>query len=222
MKRIIYGLIATAMILIFLASNVYAYENNLYKMDIPSDYYEIGNEFGRVFMKNDNAITVITIEKDSKRDIYDLSDSEVKEFIDAYEQEDYGISIINQEKGKIGNKKAIHLIGKLNDGYCDMYIMNSNRHFLMVTFISDSLDGLNKEEYQKIKDSFVMKETMIDYKVIVGVAAIIIVGAYYFIKQKSNTKLKDEEYKKEIEVQTMKEVQQNIQENQEQKQDEQN
>ena len=54
-----------------------------------------------------------------------------------------------------------------------MYAITSNKHLLIVGFVSTNKDNLKSEEMNKIKESFKMKEKFINWEL---VGTIVIVG----------------------------------------------
>ena len=186
MKNIIYSIITMSIILLMFTTDVYAYENSTYKIDIPNNYLQVGNEDIKIFMKDkSNMICVYSMEVKNNRDIASLSNTELKEVISTFEKtSDSNMQIIDNEKGKLGNTKALHLSVQQNGLYGDLYLMSSNKHYIVVLFMSENKEDLNSTEFIKIKDSFKMKEKFIDVKTVAGVAGLVIVGVIGFIKKR--------------------------------------
>ena len=186
MKKKLFCFITVFTLLLIMATNVYAYENSIYKIEVPSNYFEMGTDSLKIFMKDSsNTIMVYSIDSKNDRDIASFSDSELEEFIKQVQQESTSkLQIIDKEKGKLGNAKAIHLSVQENSIYGDMYIMTSNKHMVMVAFFCENRENLRSDEFVKIKDSFKFKEGFFDMGKILTYAGVVIIIAAGIIRRK--------------------------------------
>ena len=134
--------------------NVYGYKNEVYKIDVPSDYEELSYDDSVIFSKSENlGITILTYKSEGlKKDFNIMSKSEIINKLFGYNTD-----IIDKGKEKLGKSKAIKARVKSSDAYMDIYIVVSDKHILLVNFISDDEVYLDSQEFTDIKKSFKMK-----------------------------------------------------------------
>lgn len=175
MKKLLEISIISIMIMFALSMNVCAYETDVYKIDIPSDYVSMGYSGMDLFYKSENTgIMIITVEsKGLKKDIGAMSNSDVKELVqDTF---GYGDNILSQRKEKLGKAQAIKIRVQEDDTYMDIYMTVSDKHGVLTTFIAESEAELDSREFNEIKKSFKMKEGTTNVTIIKLIVIIIIV-----------------------------------------------
>ena len=175
MKKLLKIFIISIMIMFELSMNVCAYETDVYKIDIPSDYMSMGYSGMDLFYKSENTgIMILTVEsKGLKKDIGAMSNSDVKELVqDIF---GYGNNILSQRKEKLGKAQAIKVRVLEDDTYMDMYITVSDKHIVATTFIAESEAELDSREFKEIKKSFKMKEGTTNVTILKIVFIIIVV-----------------------------------------------
>lgn len=145
---------------LLLSVNVYAYENEIFKIEVPADYVEMSYSGLYTFVKSEEkGIVVYAFESAGlKKDISAMSQSDVEELIGELISDD--VTILEQEKEKLGKSKAIKARVKDEEDstYMDMYIVLSDKHILFVCFTAATEAELDDIEYLEIKASFKMKE----------------------------------------------------------------
>ena len=191
MKCIKYSLVTMFIILAIFTTSVYAYENDTYKIEVPNDYFEMGNDDVKMFMKDaSNMIFIYSIESKNNIDISSMSNDEIKEFISNFQSgNNTNMVITGKEQTKLGKTKALHISAQQDGEYADMYLMSSNKHIVGVSFIAQNKADLESDEINSIKDSFEMKEKYIDSKTIaetIGKVAAVLTVIIIIIKKKRN------------------------------------
>ena len=157
MKKIV-GLLIIVIIMSSLTINVYGYENETYKIDVPNEYKEIESNGSCIFSKSKNlGIVILSVEANGlKKDFNTMSRTEMNQTLDRLFG--YSTNIINKEKEKIGSSKSIKARLKSSNSYMDVYIVTSDKHIMLIGFIAPTEDELDSQEYDTIKKSFKMKE----------------------------------------------------------------
>ena len=158
MKKLMSILMIGVTAVLLLTINVYGYENEIYKIDVPSDYKELGYQGSSVFSKSEDiGITIFSKKSEGlKKDFNTMTDSEVNEIIDTLFG--YKTDIISKGKEKLGKSKSIKARVKSSDSYMDVYIVVSDKHILLIGFLAPSEAELDSQEFTSIKKSFKMKE----------------------------------------------------------------
>ena len=189
MKKLICITVIMILMICMLTIDVYAYENDIFKIDLPSDYGQVNYGNIYMFVKSEETVIVIyTVNSVGlKKNISTMSKSDVEEIIGSVVDDD--ITIIEQDKEKLGKSKAIKArVRDEENNYMDMYIVVSDKHVLLVCFMAESEAGLDSAEYLKIKKSFKMKERTTNSTVIrvlifgaVAVGVVLKIRKKYFI-----------------------------------------
>lgn len=174
MKKVRSIIIFTILTICILTTNIYAYENDIFKIDLPSDYAEMSVSGVYIFTKNEEkGIIIHSVDSVGlKKNISTMSKDDVEELIDIVLKDD--VNILEQKKEKLGKAKAIKARAENDGDYLDLYIVVSDKHILLVMFTAPTEAELDNEEYLEIKDSFKMKErtTNATFVKILGVLAV--------------------------------------------------
>ena len=175
MKNLLEIAIISIIIIFLLSTSIFAYETDVFKIDIPDDYMSMGYSGMDIFYKTENTgIMILTIEAGGlKKDIGSMSNSEVKELVQ--ETFGYGENILSQRKDKLGKSKAIKARVLSDETYIDTYITVSDKHIVLVNFTAENEEDLDSSEYKEIKKSFKMKEGTTNVTIIKFVIGIIII-----------------------------------------------
>ena len=162
----------------------YGYENESFKIDIPSNYIKF--EYGSVYMfvndtdEKDMGVSIFMYEsKGLKKNIDSISNSEIRELANKAAGSSGEVNIVKQGKEKIGKHKAIEILSKTDDGYVEVYLLASDDHIFMVCFVGNTIDDINSKDFKEIKKSFKIKEkitnpTLIKVFVLLGVLAAVV------------------------------------------------
>lgn len=183
MKKLMYTGIIMLIMIFILATNVYAYENSTFKIDLPSDYSEMSYGGLHMFIKNeDTGIIIYTVEAAGlKKNISTMTKSEVKELVEELLEEN--VTILDQGKEKLGKSKAIKARAMNDEEYIDIYIVVSDKHILLILFRAPSEAELDTTEYLEIKKSFKMKERTTN-TTLIRVIILVVIGVGIFLKFK--------------------------------------
>lgn len=183
MKKLMYTGITMLIAIFILGTNVYAFENSTFKMDLPSNYAEMSFEGIHVFTKDeDTGIVIYTIEEAGfKKNISTMTKSEIKELVEGLLKDD--VTILKQGKEKLGKSKAIRARATNDGQYMDIYIVVSDKHILLIFFKAPNEAKLDSTEYLEIKSSFKMKERTTN-TTLIRVVIVVIIGAGIFLKFK--------------------------------------
>ena len=151
MKNLLEIAIISIIIIFLLSTSIFAYETDVFKIDIPDDYMSMGYSGMDIFYKTENTgIMILTIEAGGlKKDIGSMSNSEVKELVQ--ETFGYGENILSQRKDKLGKSKAIKARVLSDETYIDTYITVSDKHIVLVNFTAENEEDLDSSEYKEIK-----------------------------------------------------------------------
>ena len=187
MRKITLYFLVCLFFIFALTQTVFGFENDIYKIEVPSNYTKIDYKDSCIFTNsNDMGITVICVESSGiKKDINTMSRVETKEVIDSLFDSD--TEILDQGKDKLGKAKALKARVKTSDSYMDVYIVPSDKHVILAGFVSTTESKLDSEEFKTIKNSFVLKEKLTNVTLIrvggfIVIAAITAFG--YYLKNK--------------------------------------
>lgn len=183
----------TLILIIFISitsSITLAYEDNLFKFDLPSTYGNMSYNNMYVFAnaENENRGMIIYVHEDTglKKSVWDIDDSDLDKII-SYLGMGSNI-VVKDDRTKLGKEKAIKVILQDDGKYLELYILASNKYIYMVTFVANSREELNNEEYGMIKKSFKLKDRTTNPVAIYILIAMIGIGIKCFVayrKQKS-------------------------------------
>ena len=176
MKKILNVFFLSIVLVLMLEMNVYGFENETYKIDIPSDYQELSSRGTAVFAKTDHTgITIFSIESSGlKKDINTMSQSEINEILNKLFG--YKTQVLSKGKEKLGKSKAIKARVKSEDSYMDTYIVVSDKHVLLIAFIAKDELTLDSQEFASIKKSFKMKEKTTNVTLLRGGMVFLAIG----------------------------------------------
>lgn len=190
-KNMLKILIVVVLVFGIASQNLYAYSDEFFEFDIPSEYGNMSYSGLSMFVnsKNNERIIICMTRKQangSVRSVWSLSDSEVNMIVSQLGKE-YNV-IETDKKAKLGNEKAIKLKVIENDVYMEGYLLTSKDNIHFIAFASSSLSDLDNEEFRMVKDSFKLKETSSNTNIIFIIAVIGIVGTmlFLYIREKNN------------------------------------
>ena len=188
MKKI---LIVVLLVFGIAGQNLYAYSNEFYEFDVPSEYGTFSYSGLTMFVKSEGTERVIILMtrkqgNGSIKSVWSLSDSEVNMIVSQLGEE-YNV-IETDKRAKLGNEKAIKL--KVVDGntYMEGYLLTSKDNIHFIAFATSSMTDLDNEEFRMVKESFKLKESSNNAKTIFIIAVIGIVGTmlFLYIREKNN------------------------------------
>ena len=183
MNKLIRISIISIMMIFFLTLNVCAFENEIYKMNIPSEYASMSYAGMDVFTKGEEyGVVIYSFEAVGlKKNLSTMPKSEVNELLGKVISKD--AKIIEQSKEKLGKAKSIKARVLHEESYMDVYIVVSDKHILLISFVAPNQSELDSEEYLEIKKSFKMKERTTNANLVkFGIGAVAVVGAVFKFK----------------------------------------
>lgn len=179
MKRIICFAFAFLFVFILL-DNVYAYENNIYKIEIPGSFIKsYDTDFWKLDSKDSTTTISINISNNDKKinfENYKSRDLNKKKYIQEIEKhlkEQYGniqIKSSNIILTKINKYKSIKIdvisnyvdSGKYNSTvYQSQYILSSKKYLYNITISSSDLNEFQSPIIKNIVDSFEIKDKIL-------------------------------------------------------------
>lgn len=199
MKR---SFILSVLIIMILEMRIYAYENDIYKLEVP-DTYEM-SEFSNsaIFTKSSSgkANTILVYVRASaglKKDISAMTRSQIDELVSSLVDKSSGTEeLLEQKKEKLGKAKAIKVRIKRTEqndtSYMDMYVTVSDKHIVLVAFMAGDISDLDSSEYKEIKKSFRMKEKTTNVTILKVAVIIVVVGVIALRLRKRNNVSKGE------------------------------
>ena len=182
-------------IVFLLVVNVFAYENEIYKIDVPDSFESVSYNESVVFVKkgatsdSSEGIAIFAYPSSGlKKDITTMSNSDVDELLSYIVKDDQETQVMEKKKEKLGKSKALKARVKLNEDnettYMDVYITVSDKHIVLVSFMANSEVTLDNSEYNSIKKSFKMKEKTTNVTFIKAGIVILILGVVAFKAKK--------------------------------------
>lgn len=183
------------LILFFIStSHIYAYENDIFKLDIPENYKEEIKDTNLHKWTNNNNYISISISDNTKFN-YDVSKytekdiNKQKEYIENnlntnLKEYNFEVNVTDIKKIKLNNKDSLNYTiywpSKDAIGYNQYQIGNlfTSSKYILTILISYE-NNINDEEYNKIissliiKDEEIKKENIFDYKKIITIIIIV-------------------------------------------------
>lgn len=158
MKKLIKISLIIIILMFMLITNVYAFENEIYKIDIPNEYVSMSYSGIDAFSKSsDMGIMIYSYKSEGfKKNISTMTQSEIDEIFSNVIGKN--ATVLEQTKEKLGKSKAIKARVIYDGSYMDMYIVVSDKHILLISFVAPNEEELDSNEILNIKKSFKMKE----------------------------------------------------------------
>ena len=191
MKR---SFILSVLIIMILEMSIYAYENDVYKLEVPDTYEKSEFSNSAIFTKSSSgkANTILVYVKPAyglKRDINAMTKSQIDELVSLLvDKSSQTEELVEQKKEKLAKSKAIKVRIKRNEkndiSYMDMYITVSDKHIVLVAFMAQDISDLDSIEYKNIKDSFILKEKTTNVTILKVVGIILVIGVITLILKK--------------------------------------
>lgn len=186
--------ILSILIIIMLQISVYAYENDIYKLEVPDTYEKSEFSNSAIFTKSSlgKANTILVYVRPSaglKKDISAMTKSDIDELVSLLVDKNGGKEeLLEQKKEKLGNSKAIKIRIKRaeqNDtSYMDMYVTVSDKHIVLVAFMAEDISDLDSTEYKNIKKSFKMKERTTNVTILKVAGIVVVIGVMALVLKK--------------------------------------
>lgn len=174
MKKVLVSVVSLLFVLCILAGNTLAYSNKNYSIDVPSKYqkYHEGDTTVSFMCDNTKQLGISVLDTSEKEDeaklVKDILDGkkDVKKMVDYLLDENPDMTEDNIKKSEIisisENKyDAIHIAmeeeksGKT--GYYHAYMMLTDDHIYMITFVSIDEDMAKSSDIKDALDSFEIK-----------------------------------------------------------------
>ena len=144
------------LIILAIATSVYAYETSDYSIDVPSSC----KEFGTAIYKADNGnnFNIQVTDYDQKKDGYPYTDKNLEELAKQMEST-MKAKVSKKEITKCtkNNYKCIHLQSELYGFIIDQYAVVSGNKIYTVTLAAANKDDLNSGDLKNVLDSFTLK-----------------------------------------------------------------
>lgn len=165
-------------IVIFAINNVLAYEDELFKFDLPSTYrnFSYNNQiFYFINTKDKNKGIMIWAVPDSsmKKSVWDIDEADVRKITNKLGS---ASTVSVDKKAKLGKEKALKYIFKEEGSYFETYIIASNKYVYIVAFTGATKSELSSNEYMTVKNSFKLKDSTTNWNV-VRILVIIAIGS---------------------------------------------
>ena len=189
-KRVSKIILLILSVIVILMPNALAYEDDIFKFDIPDSYVKIENNRFYIFKdsNSERGIIIYTLEDhDMKKSVWDIKDSDFDRLVSYLSLG--GTTLSKNKKAKLGKEKAAEAIIASDGTYVDIYLMASNKYIYMVCFVGESQNELNHQDYQMVKKSFKLKDhttnPTVIYILIIGIIAAIVIFTKYRKQQKT-------------------------------------
>lgn len=202
----IFKVLSIMIVSILILSNVMAYSNDSYSIDVPTTY-TVQNQSESddyiMFVKDDATnINIYMRENTDETNIKDATESDMEEFVSSYINQikssyDINLDVLKKEKTTINGYDALFISTKWNsedmygyDIYQNQYILTSKNHIYTLTLTSNNSDEFNSQDVLNIKSSFTIKDELIKDDsglltgVFVGILIIVIASVIIFRKLK--------------------------------------
>ncbi len=178
-------ILASVLLIIMMISVIktsFAYSDDLFKFDLPDNYYKTTYEGYDVFIDKNNSNRAMLIAKEKntqiKKNIWDIEDDDLDRLTRLI---GYGANaqlVEKNKKAKLGKEKAIEMIYTRQGAYVDVYFLASNKYIYMVGFTGSSMEELKNEDFLKIQKSFKLKDRTTNFKALyyVLIALAVIIG----------------------------------------------
>jgi len=172
-------------------TNVLAYEDDLFKFDLPDNYKNMSYNNELVAFVNENnedlgIIIAIHEDKGLKKSVWDIEESDLNTFTNLLFTKDQIIEI--EKRSKLGNEKAIKYIVGDEELYMELYVLASNKYVYIVTFTGKTISDLSNPDYRQMQKSFKLKDSTTDANVVYMLVFIAITVISIIIKSKKASK----------------------------------
>lgn len=172
-------------VILFITMNftqVLAYSDELFEFDLPQSYGQMIYKTMYLFPDSNNSdrgMAIYAYESAGlKKSVWDIDDDDLNKIIKNYSND---VNVLTTDKkAKLGKEKAIKMNMQLDDTYAETYILASNNYIYMVLLTGNTLDDLNNPDYKMIKDSFNIKDSSTDPKLIYFGIFLVIGGIWLF------------------------------------------
>lgn len=186
-KKIIEILVLAVLILMIIMSSTFAYSDDIFECDLPSSYANVKYQDTNIFTDSnmqDRGFVIMAQENTKiKKSVWDIDQSDVEKLVNTMAKD---AEVIKTDKRvKLGKEKAVKLIVMDDGNYMELYLLASNKYIYTVVFVGKSQDDLNNEDYKMIKDSFKLKDSTTNFKLIYIIIVVIavILGIYSRLKR---------------------------------------
>ena len=142
-------------------SSIFAYSNQYFSMDIPSDYSKMEQKTMWLFISKSSEVKAIFIYavpgRNVNKSLKKLSQKEIDDiFAETSQDKDYKIVSTNRN-AKLGKEDAIQIDAQSEKAYMNMYILANDQYVYVVMFIAENEETINDTEFSRIKKSFKIK-----------------------------------------------------------------
>ena len=160
MKKILKNILIISIFLsILYFNNVLAYSNEFFEFDLPDKYTNMSFGSIQMFVSTENenrgvAISSYKVLGEKNRSAWELDDASLSRIISSFGDEN---NVLRTVKTKLGKEKTIAILVKDDIGYSDNYILYSGEDVYWITFMAESKEALDNDEFNIIKKSFKIK-----------------------------------------------------------------